>query len=615
MYIKQFVEVMIDRTLIRNLQERNARLARGETLHADFLKSVQTIKFRNFPENGVIDFKSPVTAIVGRNGTGKSTVLFLAGSAYAPPPLEGQKRTKGKTYNNYIPDSQKDKMPLGAQYGFLYADGESHKYIWHEREEGKKERKGMREWDRRHKTPRKLKHTIFVGFEKTISNGLLLADYYNLSKTAISERLDIIGRDSTQLENLDRNTIETIKRITGKKYRTIQRRTDKYSKLSEFCYGYVVDDQYSDIACGSGEIALIRMIDVVANASKHSLILIDEPENGIHQTAQNLFLEFLIQEALNKNHQVVFTTHSEFFLQNLNSDSIVLLESSISEGTIHPMNTNRSIAFKAISDRLQPKVLAIVEDDIAKLFLSEILESDPSTREQVKIRASLIEGGWKNQVKTEFPKVFTAFKYTQDSLSHLELKPVLVLDGDAKSEINFNALENEFGSKSKIESYLRQYQLTSLISRIGVLSGKTGAISFRTAFKHHVPNFTNSKFGELIAEYLHHFQEHTYFLPGDESPEIVLFEWLKSNVNTDGTSAKTLLALLPSDKQNLLRSFCSEIIPTDYSEKRDFCKKKIVALNSFSEGFLKFVMSQWVLDDANKGVVSELLEKFKRLVD
>lgn len=557
-----------------------------------------------------------MSAVVGKNGTGKSTVLFLAGCAYAPPLEEGKSRTKGKTFNDFVPDTQKDIMPLGSQYGFIYADKTDHRYIWHERKAGSERRKGKKEWDKRgDKTERKLKTTIFVGFEKTISNGLLLADYYNLSRSAIEQRLDAIGKNSTDLSELSADVIKVIKRVTSRDYKKIQRRTDKYSKLSEYCYGYVVDGQYSDIACGSGEIALIRMIDVVSSAPSNSLILLDEPENGVHQTAQAVFLEFLFKEALEKSHQIIFTTHSEFFLQYLNSDSIILLERNSGENKIYPRNTNRSIAFKAISERLQPKVLAIVEDELSELFLSEVLESDPSTREQVKIRASLIEGGWKNQVKTEFPKVYALFKYANDALQHLELKPVLVLDGDAKHQIKFGDTESNFGTHTKIESYIEDNGLNSFIKEISKLLGKVGWISFKTTFKHHVPKNKENTIVDLMSSYLEHFLAHTYFLPGTVPPEILLYNWLHKNLTEQTQTSQTLLALLHRDQQTIFSSSYTENVPSRSSDRRVFCKSKIAALETFKESFLRITISQWVAAEENKPLVDELIAKFRELVD
>ena len=290
---------MINKDLSQKLSGLNQNIQAGKC-SKDFLRSIQTPQVRNFTEGGTIDFKSPITSIVGKNGTGKSTVLFLAGSAYAPPTTKDQARTRGKTFNDFVPDSQKDKMPLGSIYGFIYGDGTDHRFIWHERKSGDKTRAGKREWDRRgDKSDRKQRHSVFLGFEKTISNGLLLSNYFGLTRANINARLDNVGVTTTAIKD---DVVKKINYVTGKNYSRIEKRTDPFAQLSEHCYGYVVDGQYSDIACGSGEIAIIRMVESIISASGNSIILIDEPENGVHQIAQERFVEFIIEQAINKGH-------------------------------------------------------------------------------------------------------------------------------------------------------------------------------------------------------------------------------------------------------------------------------------------------------------------------
>jgi predicted ATPase len=602
---------MLDQAIIRKLQDKNARIKSGQDVSSDFLKVVQTTNFRNFLPEGTIEFKSPVTAIVGRNGTGKSTVLFLAGSAYAPLPREGKSKTQGKTFNDFIPDTQKDKMPLKSQYGFTYADGNNHSYVWHERKEGDTKRKGDKEWDRRHKTPRKLRNTIFIGFEKTIANGLILADYYGLTKKQQQTRLDSIGKDPSKLIKIDSKIVSKINLITGKNYSQIERRIDGFSNVSEHCYGYIVDNQYSDIACGSGEIALIRMIDVIASAAGNSLILIDEPENGIHQIAQASFFEFLVNEALQKNHQIIFTTHSEFILEGLNSDSIILLDLIPGEGKISPENANRSIAFRAISNKLEPKVLALVEDNFAEIFLNEILEFDPGTRQQIKIKSSDTDG-WQAMLKKEFPKAFSVFHFGIQSLI-----PVLVLDGDALPQIKVTTIDQEFGTYTRAQRFYNNsgQDLDAVVKRISSLSG-TGAstkINFKSCFNH----FLNSKrdpqgFIKLIADYVTHLNKYLLFLPGDSHPEILLCNWLSNVVTSENDIKRNIFSCIHRDKHSI---FIAEFQNGNNPINRDTAKKKIERLESYRNGLKHTVIFQWVNDPSNDDYVSGVIQKFRELVD
>jgi predicted ATPase len=598
---------MITRELALDLSALNQRVQTGAASQV-FLRRIQTVKFRNFKTDGTIEFRSPVTAIVGKNGTGKSTVLFLAGSAYVPPPSGARRRTRGKTFNDFVPDSQKDKMLLGSIYGFIYGDGTDHRYLWHERKSGNPSRAGMKEWDRRGaKTDRKHRNMIFLGFEKTISNGLLLANHFGLSKKDIEGRLNCVGQNSVPL-NAD--TIEKINYITGKQYGTIEKRTDLYAQLSEHCHGYVVDGQYSDIACGSGEIAIIRMVESILSAPGDSLILIDEPENGVHQIAQERLVEFIVDQAVRKGHQFIFTTHSDTILEQLGPDSIILLEPGAGERVIYPKNVNRAVAFKAISDKCEPKFTAIVEDAFAEAFLNHILQSDPTTRDLLRIK-SADSDGWIEMVKKDFPKAFATYSH-----SHNAAKPVFVLDGDTRTLVNLTTLENELGTRAKLRRYYDEHGLINLIRRIGRLSGAgNNGISFRMYFKPHLRNKSDTELLLMIENYIDYFEHHLIFLPGIEPPEVVLCQWIQKYVSDSRSLiTQTFLSAIHLDRREQFADEFGSPLPAVYGERRDHCKKLIERLEEYSPVLRDLVLTQWTIDSQNKNDVSSIFDQLSKII-
>lgn len=600
---------MINKDLSQKLSGLNQNIQAGKC-SKDFLRSIQTPQFRNFTEGGTIDFKSPITSIVGKNGTGKSTVLFLAGSAYAPPTTKDQARTRGKTFNDFVPDSQKDKMPLGSIYGFIYGDGTDHRFIWHERKSGDKTRAGKREWDRRgDKSDRKQRHSVFLGFEKTISNGLLLSNYFGLTRANINARLDNVGVTTTAIKD---DVVKKINYVTGKNYSRIEKRTDPFAQLSEHCYGYVVDGQYSDIACGSGEIAIIRMVESIISASGNSIILIDEPENGVHQIAQERFVEFIIEQAINKGHQFIFTTHSETILEQLSPDSIILLEPGAGEKIIYPKNVNRAVAFKAISDKCEPKFTAIVEDAFAESFLNCILQSDPTSRDLFRIKSSDSDG-WNEMVRKDFPKSFATYSH-----SHNAAKPVFVLDGDARKYVDLTGLDNEFGSKSKLKKCYGDFGLTNLIKKIGKLSGagSKSVINFRMYFKPHLKKKTDEALLDMIGDYLYHFQYHLLFFPGNEPPEVVLCDWMQKHIASGSSNiAPIFSSVVHLDRRKQFNAEFGMALPIEYAARRDYCKNLMDRLDEFSPALKDIALTQWCIDPQNLPTVKTVLDKIARIVD
>lgn len=67
---------------------------------------------------------------------------------------------------------------------------------------------------------------------------------------------------------------------------------------------------YSEAHAGSGEYAVVRLVDAIRHAPKRSLILLDEPEVSLHPGAQAELLQFIEREVLAHGHQVVISTHS-----------------------------------------------------------------------------------------------------------------------------------------------------------------------------------------------------------------------------------------------------------------------------------------------------------------
>lgn len=217
---------MITRSQIEKLKALNQKVL-ANRMGPGFLRKILAINFRNFRPNESIIFDSPLTAIVGRNGTGKSTVLHLAGCAFAPPVANEATNTAGNTFNKFIPISQRDQMPLNSEYGFVYGDTSSQSYMWELRSRGEKK---AFTWDRRGSRDEKRiqRNTIVLGFEKNIPNVFTLSKYFGLTGPAVISRLAAIGTQ-TQLVALESNTVQLINRITGKAYRKIERRTDRFA--------------------------------------------------------------------------------------------------------------------------------------------------------------------------------------------------------------------------------------------------------------------------------------------------------------------------------------------------------------------------------------------------
>lgn len=82
---------------------------------------------------------------------------------------------------------------------------------------------------------------------------------------------------------------------------------------------------YSEAHAGSGEYAVVRLVDAIKGAPERSLILLDEPEVSLHPGAQTALMEFIKTETLSRGHQVVIATHSPTLVADLPPEAIKVL--------------------------------------------------------------------------------------------------------------------------------------------------------------------------------------------------------------------------------------------------------------------------------------------------
>ena len=585
--VKYMVEDIYNK--IAALEKLNKKIASNEYQY-QFLQKIKTTNFRNFAKDSEIVIKSPITAIVGKNGTGKTTLLHLAGCSYASD-------SKGKSFNQFIPESQKDHMPDDSRYGFTYVNNieNENNFVWYEK---------RHEWDRRGKNNRARRELLFIGFSKTIANVSVFKNYFDITDKALNVRLNSIGTNTISLDN---KIISKISEIVGKNYSSIERRNDQYSLLCENCYGYIIDGQYSDFACGAGEISIIRMLDLIYNAPPNTLIIIDEPEVAIHPSVQYKLLKIFMELALSKNMQFIFTTHSYFILKYLNPDSILLLKNN-NDNKIISQNVNSSVAFQNISEQNIYKLEAFVEDSIAADILNTIFKNDVSIRDQIKITKA-ISDGWVSFIQREMPLRFYNWKLYEQK----DLRPVLVLDGDVRDKIKIDELKNKYGNSSILKRDIDSLGLDKVLRQIGKYFGLNSNknIHFKSSFYKHRED---SKFADIISEYIGHLFIYNLFLPGNLSPESEMYNWIKQKIEEDDIN--DLKIFIKPDETDLLANLFANNLPrtksSEYSKEQLF---KLKQMTTYPDTFMQNLIQLYVRDKRNEAQINSIMESFKNILN
>jgi predicted ATPase len=316
--------------------------------------------------NTVIDIKSPITAFCGLNGVGKSTLIQLAASAYRA----GQ---QNNTYyiSDFISIHKFDPAPFTDEASVVYQ-------YWQQDRSLKKSTLSRaaseQKWTGYRARPER--STFFVGIGSYLPR-VEKSDF----TTRYPQEIKLISSDP-----VEKHIKEWTCRILGHNYEEIvlhtfnfRKRTDKISAVQ---YSGV---SYSEPHMGYGEARSQYLVRILEGLPNKSLVLIEEPEISLHSSAQYQFGCYLVDVSTRKGHQILLTTHSEFLLKALSSQSIIYLDKTPTG--IRVLEGLTPIQAQSLMAQGHVKALHIlVEDSCAESILSEILRrTDPDFLRYVEI--------------------------------------------------------------------------------------------------------------------------------------------------------------------------------------------------------------------------------------
>jgi predicted ATPase len=319
--------------------------------------------------NTLVEIESPITAFCGLNGTGKSTLLQLAATAYQSPDPE----LKPYYIKDFLVVGTLDPTPFtssaSVEYKFWQA-GRSLRTVTLSRNALTKRWRGYRR--------RPVRQVLFAGI------GLYLPKI---------EQRDFIVRNARQLEISATSAVtEKVRvwtcKILGCNYDSIASNTVTYSKRT----GKVASVERSNIAyseahMGYGEGRGHYLISTLEILPEQSLVLIEEPETSLHPSAQYQFGQYLVDVVKRKRHQILLTTHSEYVLRALPSQSVVYLQRT-GEGVEPILGLTPLQAKSLMTEGHDKALLVLVEDQCAQAILCEVIRRiDPDCLRSIGIHA------------------------------------------------------------------------------------------------------------------------------------------------------------------------------------------------------------------------------------
>ncbi|TNC77550.1 hypothetical protein FHI69_09465 [Janthinobacterium lividum] len=382
-----------------------------------FITHIRFPKYKNLAPNTKIDFLHPVTALVGSNGTNKSSILrALYGvpdysnlgnlwfSTSIDPIIEGDGERNCFIYGHYNVDAKKItevlKIRIKKENDTDYWEP-SRPYSKYEMEmipRGGPRLPGasLTRWN-----PIK-KEMLYIDFRSALSAFDKFFYYGELKdkKSTYKEKKDFLRTRSPHLKKaadlglttlnyrkserivnsenslLSKEELNEISKILGREYseiRLIRHRlynTDGYTarlKTNDFTY--------TEAFAGSGEFAVIKLVHAVMQCEACTLILLDEPEVSLHPGAQERLMNFLSEQVKVLKHQVIISTHSPSLIRNLPSQAIKVLAMDATSGKIG-LARQESLpeeAFFHLGEPAAGKICVVVEDQLAKAIVEKCL--------------------------------------------------------------------------------------------------------------------------------------------------------------------------------------------------------------------------------------------------
>jgi predicted ATPase len=411
-----------------------------------------------------VEFKFPLTVLVGANGGGKSSILH---ALWGMPLSYSTNRFWFSTPIDPINEESAGKANI-PRYWYAHYIKAINKHVQTRKVKGKKSngywepsrpatndgmakmppvtkinKMFMSESGDRWTAVQRVPHYINTKSETSAFDRF----FYHTELTKISEKQDFfiwrsgklrnaIQKNSTSvnigagvfaIENVEVSpeNLKIINRILGKHYKSAKKilhelfdRNKSPSVIFE-----TEAHTYSESFAGSGELSVVNLVLRVEALKEFDLLLIDEPETSLHPGAQKELLRYLLQKTKDKKLQVVIATHSPTIVDLLPECALVVLDET-SEGTTVNPNATKSSAFYRLGQPDPNKVNILTEDKLLLAYLERVKSYLPQEL-QPRILMNAAHTGASEMLSHQVPAFIAS-----------NTKVILIMDGDQQSFID-----------------------------------------------------------------------------------------------------------------------------------------------------------------------------------
>lgn len=353
-----------------------------------YLLKLRLNPIRGF-EDQTIKFDFPVTALIGPNGGGKTTVLGAAACAYI-----SEKPSRFFSKSGSLDNSMQNWKIL---YELIDRDVNPKESI--QRTAKFKSYKWYRDNMSRAVSVFGVSRTVPATerseLRKCASSVFKYKSVEKFNQLVVSAASKVLGKN---LSGYSQIKVDDDGRVT-----LLQGVTDENISFSEFHFG-------------AGESSVIRMIMKIESLDENSLVLIEEIENGLHPIATQRMVEYLIDFSKRKKSQVIFTTHSNDALLPLPPKAIwAAINNTLLQGKLDVKS------LRTITGQINARLAIFVEDEFAKMWVETVISYSRNIIEnEIEIHAMAGDG-----------TAVTVNKYHNQDPS-MKFKSICIIDGDSQ---------------------------------------------------------------------------------------------------------------------------------------------------------------------------------------
>jgi ABC-type transport system involved in cytochrome c biogenesis ATPase subunit len=372
-----------------------------------FIRHIRFPRYKNLAPDTHITFDYPITALVGVNGTNKSSILRALqgapgsnnlGTYWFSTSIDPIAET-GATPNCFvygyhhhgaseIVEVLKTRVRKEKDPDYWEPSRAIRSYGMEKFRKGTADNKNKTRWDTIEKD------TVYIDFRQSLS---AFDKYFYHSEPrragTLRDRKALVRNRAPHLKNaiqkqsssylfygknrivnsenrqLTPDELAAVSTILGRQY--VEIRWVRHLFFDGDAYTCVLrmgELRYTEAFAGSGEFAVVRLVVDLMAAPERSLVLLDEPEVSLHPGAQERLVEFLFERAKRCKHQIVISTHSPAMIRHLPPEAVkvFVLDPSTGKVKLPSQAAAPDEAFFYLGEPLADVRTIVVEDALAR---------------------------------------------------------------------------------------------------------------------------------------------------------------------------------------------------------------------------------------------------------